>query len=292
MIGTTPITATTRPRRLDRPLDRRPAGAPPCRPRPDRRPRRRRPTSWSRFADAWWSSSAREQPRRPGRRDLPRAEQRADADPQLRQARPAQPDPGLSRSGPSRRSSRRASVPRRSPAASSAWRVPRPTAATRPTSSGWLEEVLLLVRQGPDTHRVRRRLPGRRPPARPGQPRADPASAPEPDHQRPPGDAEGGRLRGPRRSRRRRRTSGRVERGRHRRRHRPGRLLRRIFDPFFTTKTGPDDSGQGGTGLGLSVCRDIVEAHHGRLRAESRPGHGTTFTLMLPAVNSARQGVA
>jgi signal transduction histidine kinase len=59
--------------------------------------------------------------------------------------------------------------------------------------------------------------------------------------------------------------------------------LRRIFDPFFTTKTGPDASGQGGTGLGLSVCRDIVEAHHGRLRAESRLGQGTTFTLRLPA---------
>ena len=59
--------------------------------------------------------------------------------------------------------------------------------------------------------------------------------------------------------------------------------LRHIFDPFFTTKNGPDDSGLGGTGLGLSVCRDIVEAHHGRLRAESRLGQGTTFTLRLPA---------
>jgi signal transduction histidine kinase len=59
--------------------------------------------------------------------------------------------------------------------------------------------------------------------------------------------------------------------------------LRRIFEPFFTTKRGPDDAGLGGTGLGLSVCRDIVEAHHGRLRAESRVGQGTTFTLRLPA---------
>jgi signal transduction histidine kinase len=71
--------------------------------------------------------------------------------------------------------------------------------------------------------------------------------------------------------------------------------LRRIFEPFFTTKTGPDDSGQGGTGLGLAVCRDIVEAHHGRLRAESRPGQGTTFTLRLPACPApapASQGAA
>ena len=70
--------------------------------------------------------------------------------------------------------------------------------------------------------------------------------------------------------------------------------LKRIFEPFFTTKAGPDDTGQGGTGLGLSVCREIVEAHRGRLRAESRPGQGTTFTLKLPLVNAAakRQGAA
>jgi len=59
--------------------------------------------------------------------------------------------------------------------------------------------------------------------------------------------------------------------------------LRRIFEPFFTTKTGPDETGLGGTGLGLSVCREIVEAHKGRLRAESHPGEGSTFTLRLPA---------
>jgi signal transduction histidine kinase len=71
--------------------------------------------------------------------------------------------------------------------------------------------------------------------------------------------------------------------------------LRRIFEPFFTTKTGPDAAGQGGTGLGLSVCRDIVEAHKGRLRAESRPGQGSTFTLRLPACaapSPVQQGAA
>jgi signal transduction histidine kinase len=69
--------------------------------------------------------------------------------------------------------------------------------------------------------------------------------------------------------------------------------LRRIFEPFFTTKRGPDDEGLGGTGLGLSVCRDIVEAHHGRLRAESRAGKGTTFTLRLPSCPApAKQGAA
>lgn len=69
--------------------------------------------------------------------------------------------------------------------------------------------------------------------------------------------------------------------------------LRRIFEPFFTTKSGPDASGHGGTGLGLSVCRDIVESHHGRLRAESRVGEGTTFTLRLPSCPApAKQGAA
>jgi signal transduction histidine kinase len=73
--------------------------------------------------------------------------------------------------------------------------------------------------------------------------------------------------------------------------------LRRIFEPFYSTKTGPDAAGQGGTGLGLAVCRDIVEAHHGRLRAESRLGQGSTFTLILPACPSAdavagKQGAA
>ena len=69
--------------------------------------------------------------------------------------------------------------------------------------------------------------------------------------------------------------------------------LRRIFEPFFTTKAGPDASGLGGTGLGLAVCRDIVAAHRGRLRAESQPGRGTIFTLLLPCCPApARQGAA
>ncbi len=70
--------------------------------------------------------------------------------------------------------------------------------------------------------------------------------------------------------------------------------LRRIFEPFFTTKSGPDETGLGGTGLGLSVCREIVEKHRGRLRAESRVGRGTTFTLRLPTCQapSQQQGAA
>ncbi|MGO8745155.1 MAG: sensor histidine kinase [Thermoguttaceae bacterium] len=62
----------------------------------------------------------------------------------------------------------------------------------------------------------------------------------------------------------------------------PADKLPHIFDPFFTTKSGPDASGKGGTGLGLSMCRDIIEAHHGRIRVETAVGKGTAFTLKLP----------
>jgi signal transduction histidine kinase len=64
--------------------------------------------------------------------------------------------------------------------------------------------------------------------------------------------------------------------------------LRNIFDPFYTTKTGPDSSGKGGTGLGLSMCRNIIEAHKGRIRVDSTPGKGTAFTLKLPTVTKAK----
>jgi two-component system, NtrC family, sensor kinase len=58
--------------------------------------------------------------------------------------------------------------------------------------------------------------------------------------------------------------------------------LPRIFEPFFTTKTGPDETGKGGTGLGLASCRQIIEAHRGRIRVESTLGIGTQFTIKLP----------
>lgn len=66
----------------------------------------------------------------------------------------------------------------------------------------------------------------------------------------------------------------------------PAEQLRRIFEPYFTTKSGPDASGKGGTGLGLSMCREIMEAHRGRIRVESTVGKGTAFTLKLPAAPS------
>lgn len=61
----------------------------------------------------------------------------------------------------------------------------------------------------------------------------------------------------------------------------PPEQLRLIFEPFFTTKE-PDESGRGGSGLGLSVCRQIIEQHQGRIRVESLPGKGSRFTVKLP----------
>jgi signal transduction histidine kinase len=61
----------------------------------------------------------------------------------------------------------------------------------------------------------------------------------------------------------------------------PPEQLRQIFEPFYTTKQ-PDEYGRGGTGLGLSVCRQIIEQHNGRIRVESVAGKGSTFTVKLP----------
>jgi signal transduction histidine kinase len=61
----------------------------------------------------------------------------------------------------------------------------------------------------------------------------------------------------------------------------PPDQLRMIFEPFYTTKE-PDEHGHGGTGLGLSVCRQIIEQHQGRIRVESVVGKGSTFIVKLP----------
>ncbi|MEN6405118.1 MAG: HAMP domain-containing sensor histidine kinase [Thermoguttaceae bacterium] len=72
----------------------------------------------------------------------------------------------------------------------------------------------------------------------------------------------------------------------------PADKLPKIFESFYTTKKGPDASGKGGTGLGLSMCRDIIEAHHGRIRVDSSIGKGTAFTLKLPVAKAAPKPIA
>jgi two-component system NtrC family sensor kinase len=63
--------------------------------------------------------------------------------------------------------------------------------------------------------------------------------------------------------------------------------IQRIYDPFFTTKTSPAEGQNRGTGLGLSVTYGIIQEHAGKIRVESRPGEGTTFTLDFPLIRKA-----
>jgi signal transduction histidine kinase len=84
----------------------------------------------------------------------------------------------------------------------------------------------------------------------------------------------------------------------------PAEVLPRIFDPFFSTKRGArpaketvpaaaaeacgaaDGSEEcvprGGTGLGLTICQELIAAAGGAIRAESEPGKGATFVIELP----------
>lgn len=64
-------------------------------------------------------------------------------------------------------------------------------------------------------------------------------------------------------------------------------VMERMFEANFSTKAGPDETGKGGTGLGLAACREILEAHRGRIRVESSPGKGTGITIRLPALQPA-----
>ena len=57
--------------------------------------------------------------------------------------------------------------------------------------------------------------------------------------------------------------------------------LARLFQPFFTTKQA-DEKGQGGNGLGLSLCQDVIQSHGGAIRVESEVGRGTRFVVTLP----------
>jgi signal transduction histidine kinase len=57
----------------------------------------------------------------------------------------------------------------------------------------------------------------------------------------------------------------------------PAHIIDKIFQPFFTTKpTGL------GTGLGLSLSYDIVKAHGGEIKVETKEGEGSEFIIQLP----------
>ena len=58
--------------------------------------------------------------------------------------------------------------------------------------------------------------------------------------------------------------------------------LEKIFDPLYTTKIQ-------GTGLGLSVCQQVIAKHNGSLDVHSKVGVGTTFTVRLPLSTASDQ---
>lgn len=60
----------------------------------------------------------------------------------------------------------------------------------------------------------------------------------------------------------------------------PPEQMDMLFQPYFATK--PEGKG---SGLGLSVCRDIVQNHNGQIRVESKPREGSVFTVLLPINN-------
>lgn len=63
----------------------------------------------------------------------------------------------------------------------------------------------------------------------------------------------------------------------------PAENIERIFEPFFTTKPAGV-----GTGIGLAICREIVQGYGGQIRVRSQVGKGSAFTVLLPA----RKGLA
>jgi PAS domain S-box-containing protein len=62
----------------------------------------------------------------------------------------------------------------------------------------------------------------------------------------------------------------------------PEENMSKLFTPLFTTKAQ-------GVGLGLAICKNIVEAHNGRIEVKSKVGEGTTFTIKLP-VHQSKEG--
>jgi signal transduction histidine kinase len=62
----------------------------------------------------------------------------------------------------------------------------------------------------------------------------------------------------------------------------PEEIKSRLFESFFTTKTD-------GMGMGLNICRTIIEYHQGQLWVDSAPERGSIFKFTLPLANTANQ---
>ncbi len=67
----------------------------------------------------------------------------------------------------------------------------------------------------------------------------------------------------------------------------PKDLQQRIFDKFASAEGGRSSGGRRSTGLGLTFCKMIVEAHNGEIWVDSEPPHGSTFTFSLPIGSAA-----
>lgn len=61
----------------------------------------------------------------------------------------------------------------------------------------------------------------------------------------------------------------------------PEKELSAIFEPFY--QSSRTATGAGGTGLGLALCKNIVERHKGKITAANRPEGGAIFEVILPA---------
>lgn len=67
----------------------------------------------------------------------------------------------------------------------------------------------------------------------------------------------------------------------------PEDIQGKVFDPFYTTK---DKGGGLNIGLGLSICKGLIEAHNGLIELNSNSGKGATFRLLLPCIKRREEG--
>ena len=68
----------------------------------------------------------------------------------------------------------------------------------------------------------------------------------------------------------------------------PPELVNTIFERFYQVEQGTTRMGEG-TGIGLSLCKELVDLMHGEIRVESVPGHGSAFEVILPITREAEK---